>query len=88
MIPIDNNRFAAFGRVFSGTVKAGEKVRIMGPNYKFGQNKDLFQKNVSQVGIFMMGKTPEYVADVPCGNTVALIGIDDYILKTGTIANV
>jgi elongation factor 2 len=36
MVPIDGGRFAAFGRVFSGTVKAGERVRILGTNYKYG----------------------------------------------------
>jgi hypothetical protein len=25
------------------------------------------------------------VPDVPCGNTVAVIGIDDHLLKTGTL---
>lgn len=29
----EKGRFYAFGRVFSGTAKAGAKVRIMGPNY-------------------------------------------------------
>lgn len=29
----EKGRFYAFGRVFSGTVKSGMKVRIMGPNY-------------------------------------------------------
>merc|ERR1719400_343245 len=33
----------------------------------------------------MMGRTTEQIADVPCGNTVALVGIDAYILKSGTI---
>merc|ERR1719355_44439 len=34
MIPSqDKGRFFAFGRVFSGTIAAGMKVRIMGPNY-------------------------------------------------------
>lgn len=27
----------------------------------------------------------EPIADVPCGNTVGLVGVDQYILKTGTI---
>lgn len=88
MIPIDGNRFAAFGRVFSGIARTGEKIRIMGPNFKSGEKKDLFEKTISQVGIFMMGKAPEYVPDVPCGNTVAIIGIDDYLLKTGTLGSI
>jgi elongation factor 2 len=33
----------------------------------------------------MMGRVTEQIADVPCGNTVALVGIDQYILKSGTI---
>ncbi len=47
MIPTnDKGRFYAFGRVFSGVVKSGQKVRIMGPNYKPGQKGDLNVKNV------------------------------------------
>ena len=37
-------RFFAFGRVFSGTIAAGMKVRILGPNYIPGQKKDLYIK--------------------------------------------
>ena len=33
----------------------------------------------------MAGKT-EAVPDVPCGNTVGLVGVDQYLLKQGTIA--
>lgn len=35
----------------------------------------------------MMGRTVEYIPDVPCGNTVALVGVDQYIIKTGTISD-
>jgi elongation factor 2 len=34
MVPTtDKSRFFAFGRVFSGTITTGQKVRIMGANY-------------------------------------------------------
>lgn len=36
----------------------------------------------------MMGRIPEFVLDVPCGNTVAIIGIDDHMLKTGTLCSI
>ena len=36
----------------------------------------------------MMGKTPESLPDIPCGNTVALTGIDDFLTKTGTITGI
>ncbi|TVU29915.1 hypothetical protein EJB05_21507 [Eragrostis curvula] len=46
MIPAsDKGRFFAFGRVFSGRVATGMKVRIMGPNYVPGQKKDLYVKS-------------------------------------------
>merc|ERR1719305_1609437 len=33
-----------------------------------------------------MGRTTEQIADVPCGNTVALGGVDQFILKSGTLS--
>jgi len=35
----------------------------------------------------MMGRTVEYIPDVPCGNTVGLVGVDQYLLKTGCISD-
>jgi elongation factor 2 len=47
MVPTsDKGRFYAFGRVFSGRVGSGQKVRIMGPNYVPGKKDDLFVKNI------------------------------------------
>jgi len=83
MIP-DGGRFYAFGRVFSGTVSSGQKVRIQGPNYVPGSKNDLHVKNIQRVVIMMAGKY-EGVPDVPCGNTVALVGVDAFLMKQGTI---
>ena len=87
MIPTnDKGRFYAFGRVFGGTVRSGEKVRILGPNYKPGSKQDLHIKNIQRTVIMMGGKV-EQVPDVPCGNTVGLVGIDQYLLKQGTLSS-
>merc|ERR1711904_679623 len=87
MVPTaDNSRFVAFGRVFSGTIKTGMKARIMGPNYVPGNKSDLYQKSIQRVMLMMAGKT-EPIDDVPCGNTVGIVGVDQYILKTGTITD-
>jgi len=87
MVPTnDKGRFYAFGRVFGGTVETGQKVRIMGPNYKPGSRNDLNVKNVQRT-VLMMGGKVEAVADVPCGNTVGLVGIDQYLMKQGTISD-
>jgi elongation factor 2 len=33
----------------------------------------------------MMGGKVEAVPDIPCGNTCALVGVDQYLMKQGTI---
>ena len=85
MVPTsDKGRFYAFGRVFSGTVATGMKVRIQGPHYTPGSKEDLNIKNIQRT-VLMMGRTVEQIPDVPCGNTVALVGVDQYLLKSGTL---
>ncbi|XP_065836236.1 elongation factor 2b-like [Oscarella lobularis] len=85
MVPTsDKGRFYAFGRVFAGTVATGMKCRIMGPNYTPGKKEDLYQKNIQRT-ILMMGRYVEPIEDVPCGNIVGLVGVDQYLVKTGTI---
>mmetsp|Transcript_18072 Transcript_18072/g.72306 ORF Transcript_18072/g.72306 Transcript_18072/m.72306 type:complete len:830 (+) Transcript_18072:308-2797(+) len=87
MVPsTDKGRFIAFGRVFSGTVKSGQKVRIMGPNYEPGGKKDLFIKSIQRT-LLMMGRRVEAVESVPCGNTVGLVGLDQYLVKSGTLTD-
>jgi len=88
MVPTsDKGRFHAFGRVFSGTIATGSRVRIQGPYYQPGKKEDLNIKNIQRT-VLMMGRTVEQIADVPCGNTVALVGVDQYILKSGTITDI
>ena len=33
----------------------------------------------------MMGQYVEAIDDVPCGNIVGLVGVDQYLVKIGTI---
>merc|ERR1712142_447704 len=85
MVPTsDKGRFYAFGRVFSGIVETGQKVRIMGPNFVFGKKEDLNVKSIQRT-ILMMGRTVEPIPSVPCGNICGLVGVDAYLVKTGTI---
>lgn len=48
MVPMPDGRFYALGRVFSGKVATGMKVRIQGPEYVLGKREDLFEKNVQR----------------------------------------
>jgi len=85
MVPTsDKGRFYAFGRVFSGTIATGQKARIMGPNFRPGKKDDLYLKNIQRT-ILMMGRYTEPIEDVPCGNICGLVGVDQFLVKTGTI---
>ncbi|OAF70308.1 hypothetical protein A3Q56_01921 [Intoshia linei] len=87
MVPTtDKGRFYAFGRVFGGTVASGQKVRILGANYIRGKKTDSATKNVQRT-ILMMGRYIEAINDVPCGNICGLVGVDEYLIKTGTITD-
>lgn len=49
MVPSsDKGRFFAFGRVFSGCVSTGLKVKIMGPNYVKGKKDDICTKPIQR----------------------------------------
>jgi len=85
MVPTsDKGRFYAFGRVFSGKIATGLKCRIMGPNFVPGKKEDLYEKSIQRT-ILMMGGKVEAIEDVPAGNICGLVGVDQFLVKTGTI---
>ena len=85
MVPTsDKGRFYAFGRVFSGTVSSGPKIRIQGPNFVPGKKEDSVIKSVQRT-VLMMGRTVEAIEDCPAGNIIGLVGIDQFLLKSGTL---
>jgi len=62
------------------------KARIMGPNFTPGKKEDLYIKSIQRT-ILMMGRYTEPIEDVPCGNICGLVGVDQYLIKTGTLTN-
>jgi len=88
MVPTsDKGRFFAFGRVFAGKIATGQKVRILGPFFEPGKSKDLHLKSIQRT-LIQMGRYQEQVADIPAGNNALLVGVDAYLLKTGTITTI
>merc|ERR1712228_444177 len=86
MVPTsDKGRFYAFGRVYSGKIATGMKARIMGPNFVPGKKEDLYEKSIQRT-ILMMGGRVEAIEDVPAGNICGLVGVDQFLVKTGTIS--
>ena len=58
-------------------------MTIQGPHYRPGGKEDLNAKSIQRT-VLMMGRTTEQITDVPCRNTVALVGMDQFPLKSGT----
>jgi elongation factor 2 len=81
-------RFTAFGRIFSGTLQTGMKgISILGPNYNPETKHDFFSnKSISRI-MSMVGGKFEAKHEIECGNTCAIAGIDNYLVKTGTVTN-
>jgi len=82
----EKGRFIAFGRVFSGTIKTGQEIRILGPNFQMGKKKDLYIKKIQRT-LLMMGRYVEQIADCPAGNVCGLVGVDQFLLKSGTLTS-
>jgi elongation factor 2 len=59
---------------------------VLLPSLSTGEKKDVYTKAVQRT-VLCMGRKQEAVEDVPCGNTVALVGLDQVIAKTATITN-
>jgi elongation factor 2 len=79
----------AFGRVFSGRIRASQKVRIItgGQGGAGGGGVASFDEKKSGATLILLGACPEAVDDVPCGSFVCVAGIDKYIMKTATVTD-
>uniref|UniRef100_A0ACD5WBE4 Uncharacterized protein n=1 Tax=Avena sativa TaxID=4498 RepID=A0ACD5WBE4_AVESA len=87
MIPsAEVGRFFALGRVFSGRIANNMKVRIMGPSYIPSMSNDLYVTTVQHTFIWM-GRSHDGVEDIPCGNTVCMTGLEEFITKSATLTN-
>jgi len=84
MIPIakDPGRFIAFGRVFSGTVRRGQELRILGP----GDKGKAGLKKVQGIRL-MMGAKEQSLSACTAGNVCGLLGIDKALHKSGSLGD-
>lgn len=74
MILFRAKRVVAMGRIFSGTLRKGDKVTAFLPGYTEGSKERKFTTNIQGVAI-LMGKDVEEVDEIPAGNVVAITGL-------------
>ena len=83
---VDASDFVALGRILSGTVKRGQKVRVLGENYSLQDDEDMAKCVVTGIGL-SQGRTRLDVDQLPAGNWVLLDGVAPTISKTATIVS-
>lgn len=82
----DAQEFRAFGRILSGTVKVGDRVRVLGEGFSQDDDEDSILANVE--GVWINESRYNVESDsVPAGCWVSLQGVDANITKTGTIVD-
>jgi len=82
----DTTCFHVLGRVMSGTLYAGQEVRLLGENYTVFDEEDSRNLRVGRLWIYEARYKVE-VNRVPAGNWVLIEGIDQPIVKTSTITD-
>jgi U5 small nuclear ribonucleoprotein component len=80
----DARNFQAFGRVMSGTLRKGDKVRVLGEGYSLDDEEQSEDEMVGQLYI-PGGRYRVAVNEVTAGNLVLIDGVDKSIFKTATI---
>lgn len=78
--------FQVLGRVMSGTLFAGQEVRVLGENYSLLDEEDSRILQVGRLWIYEARYKIE-LNRVPAGNWVLIEGIDQCIVKTSTIVD-
>jgi len=84
--PPPSEVFIGFGRVFSGTLKKGQEVYVLGPKYNPLDQTQHFTKVKVEALFLLMGRDLEELDEVPAGNLFGILGLGDIILKTATIS--
>lgn len=95
--------FVAFARVFSGVLKRGEKVFVLGPKYDPAESLHKLPPGCSAADdlssvphlacctlddlYLLMGRELEELQEVPSGNVLGIGGLQEFVLKSATLSS-
>uniref|UniRef100_A0A8B9YVI2 Elongation factor-like GTPase 1 n=1 Tax=Buteo japonicus TaxID=224669 RepID=A0A8B9YVI2_9AVES len=88
--------FIAFARVFSGIVRRGQKIFVLGPKYDPLSSQCSATNDLPLVPhmtcctlenlYLLMGRELEDLEEVPAGNVLGIGGLQDFVLKSATLS--
>lgn len=80
----DGQSFLTFGRIYSGTVRPAQSVKVLGEGYSPEDSEDVAPATVEGVAV-PRGRSRTNTTILKAGNWVLLEGVDANISKTATI---
>lgn len=86
--PEVREKLIGFARVFSGTLKVGQELYLLQPKYD-PVTPDRHRSKVVITDLFLlMGRDLVSLKEVPAGNIVGIGGLDETVLKNGTLVSI
>uniref|UniRef100_A0A7N8Y2R5 Elongation factor-like 1 n=1 Tax=Mastacembelus armatus TaxID=205130 RepID=A0A7N8Y2R5_9TELE len=99
---VQRETFIAFARVYSGVVKKGQRIFVLGPKYDPAQGLSMLPEGCSASDCapevphlsccsmesiyLLMGRELEELEEVPAGNVLGVGGLEEYVLKSATLS--
>lgn len=87
MEELKGERIIGFARLYSGRIRVGQKLYVLGPKY----DPNSPNKHVSEITVeslyLIMGRELECLEEVSAGNVFGIGGLEGHILKNGTLTS-
>ncbi|CUS09012.1 unnamed protein product [Tuber aestivum] len=83
----DKEHLIGFARLYSGTIKIGQELYVLGPKYSPSHPDQHVHKFVVTDLYYMMGRDLQVLDEIPAGNVFAIGGLDGKLLKSGTLCS-
>ncbi|RCH99765.1 Cytoplasmic GTPase/eEF2-like protein (ribosomal bioproteinsis), partial [Rhizopus stolonifer] len=80
-------KLVGFARLYSGSIRVGQRLYVMGPKYDPKYPKKHVSEIVVQSLYLIMGRDLESLDEVCAGNVFGIGGLEGHILKNGTLAS-
>lgn len=85
--PEDKERLIGFARLYSGSIKVGQELYVLGPKYSPSHPDVHIQKITVTELYYMMGRDLQSLDSVPAGNVFGIGGLEGKIFKNGTLCS-
>jgi U5 small nuclear ribonucleoprotein component len=82
----DRSHFDAYGRIFSGSIRSEQRVRVLGESFTVEDEEDMAVQVVTDVWMYE-SRYRFRAPSLGAGNWVLIGGVDASIMKTATIVD-